>query len=215
MQPQIEFWYEFSSTYSYLAAMRIDQVANRAGVDVRWRPFLLGPIFKAQGYSDSPYNLFPVKGRYMWRDLERLCAKQRLPLLRPETFPQNGVQAARCALVCFSLGYGRRFSRAVFSLEFGAGRDIADEATLREAVKKAGGDPDMVLERAGSQEIKDRLREQTAEAEERGLFGAPSFIASGELFWGNDRLDEALAWAKGERAYLPNEEDPYAPNTGY
>ncbi len=72
--PTIEFWFDFASSYSYPAAMRVTDAAARYGCRVKWRTFLLGPIFKAQGWSDSPFNIYPVKGRYMWRDLERLCA---------------------------------------------------------------------------------------------------------------------------------------------
>ncbi len=72
--PTLDFWFDFASTYSYPAAMRIGPLAAAAGVSLRWRPFLLGPIFKDQGWETSPFNLYPAKGRYMWRDLERICA---------------------------------------------------------------------------------------------------------------------------------------------
>ena len=85
--PRIDFWYEFASTYSYPAAMRIEALARPAGVAVRWRPFLLGPLFFEQGWRDSPFNIYPVKGRYMWRDLERTCEALGLPLQRPQPFP--------------------------------------------------------------------------------------------------------------------------------
>ena len=93
----LEFWFEFASTYSYPAAMRIEALGARAGVAIAWRPFLLGPIFQAQGWNDSPFNLYPAKGRYMWRDLERLCEKHGLPYARPTIFPQRSILAARLA----------------------------------------------------------------------------------------------------------------------
>jgi 2-hydroxychromene-2-carboxylate isomerase len=93
-----EFWYEFASTYSYPAAMRAAALAQTRGVTLIWRPFLLGPIFAAQGWRDSPFNIYPAKGRYMWRDLERICTAQGLPLRRPNPFPQNSLLAARVAL---------------------------------------------------------------------------------------------------------------------
>jgi len=96
----VDFWYEFASTYSYPAAMRIGNSAAKVQVIVRWRPFLLGPIFKAYGWKDSPFNIFEVKGRYMWRDLQRICKADGLPLnLPPVRFPQNGLKAARLAIV--------------------------------------------------------------------------------------------------------------------
>jgi 2-hydroxychromene-2-carboxylate isomerase len=82
----IVFWFEFASTYSYPAAMRVDDVARQYGAAVVWRPFLLGPIFRNQGWPDSPFNIYPVKGRYMWRDLERTCAGLRIPFQRPSQF---------------------------------------------------------------------------------------------------------------------------------
>ena len=95
----LDFWFDFASTYSYPAAMRIRPLAREAGVTVRFGPFLLGPIFKAQGWDTSPFNLYPAKGRHMWRDLERLCADLSLPFRRPAPFPQNSLHAARVALV--------------------------------------------------------------------------------------------------------------------
>src|SRR5215467_15912476 len=89
----------FASTYSYPAAMRIERLTAAAGVAVEWRPFLLGPIFQRQGWGDSPFNLYPAKGQYMWRDLERLCAAEHLALRRPSVFPRNGLLAARVALI--------------------------------------------------------------------------------------------------------------------
>jgi 2-hydroxychromene-2-carboxylate isomerase len=95
--PVLDFWFDFASTYSYPAAMRIRPLAVQAGVEVRFRPFLLGPIFKAQGWTTSPFNLYPEKGRHMWRDLERLCEEMGLPFRRPDPFPQNSLLAARTA----------------------------------------------------------------------------------------------------------------------
>ncbi|MGN6150375.1 MAG: 2-hydroxychromene-2-carboxylate isomerase [Rhizomicrobium sp.] len=193
----IEFWYEFASTYSYPAAMRAQRLANDAGVELRWRPFLLAPIFNAQGWNDSPFNIYPVKGAYMWRDLQRICAKEGLPLkLPPFRFPQSGLKAARLALAGEKDGWTGAFTRAVYSANFGGQRDITDEDLLRSLVKAVGGDADAAWARANSQEIKDALKAQTDEAIKRGIFGAPSFTVGDELFWGNDRLEDALAWAK-------------------
>src|SRR5262245_42672086 len=96
-QRTVQFWFEFASTYSYPAAARVEDTARAAGVEVKWRPFLLGPIFAAQGWNDSPFNIYPIKGRYMWRDLERLCTAYGLPLQRPSRFPRGSLVAARIA----------------------------------------------------------------------------------------------------------------------
>ena len=119
VRPVLDFWFELASAYSYLAAMRIEARAERAGVTLRWRPFLLGPVFRAQGWNDSPFNIYPAKGRYMWRDLARICERERLPLkVPPLRFPQNGLKAARLALVGEKAGWIADFTRAVYVANF-------------------------------------------------------------------------------------------------
>jgi 2-hydroxychromene-2-carboxylate isomerase len=192
----IDFWYEFASTYSYPAAMRVEKVAKAADLAVRYRPFLLGPIFGAQGWKDSPFNIYPVKGRYMWRDMERICEAEDIPLkLPPVRFPQNGLKAARIAMVGEAQGWIGAFTRAVYTANFAEQRDIADDATLALILSKLGVNPEATVEAANTQENKDRLKAQTEDAVARGLFGAPSFTVGDELFWGNDRLEQAVAWA--------------------
>jgi 2-hydroxychromene-2-carboxylate isomerase len=197
MAPTLDFWFEFASTYSYPAAMRMGQVAKAADVAVRWRPFLLGPIFKDQGWPTSPFNLYQAKGRYMWRDVERICGGLGLPFAQPELFPQNSLLAARVALVALAQDWGEDYCRAVYRAEFGAGRNIGDQTVIAEILIGLGQDANAALQLSQSDEIKSRLRAETEEARKLGIFGAPSFVASdGELFWGNDRLEAALAWAE-------------------
>jgi 2-hydroxychromene-2-carboxylate isomerase len=198
MKPSLTFWYEFASTYSWLAAERIDALAAQAGVEVEWRPFLLGPIFAAQGWTTSPFNLYPAKGRNMWRDLERQCARMGLPPpRRPEPFPQNSLLPARVA-TALPPAARSQFSRAVYRAQFTQGRSIADRAVLAAILHDIGGTPD-ALAAAETAETKGELRQATEQAQSLGIFGAPSFVtASGELFWGNDRLEQAIAWATQE-----------------
>ena len=193
----IEFWYEFASTYSYPAAMRVERMAEAAGVRVEWRPFLLGPLFHAQqGLTDSPFNAFPVKGQYMWRDMERVCAEEGLPLNHPSQFPRNSLLAARVAIAGLDEGWTPDFSRKVYEANFVADQDISSPEVLAPLIAEAGGAPDAVLEAAGSEAVKARLKDHVNQAKARGVFGSPSFItADGELFWGNDRLEQALHWA--------------------
>jgi 2-hydroxychromene-2-carboxylate isomerase len=198
--PVLDFWFDFASTYSYLAAMRIGPLAERADVRVRFRPFLLGPIFKAQGWTTSPFNLYPAKGRNMWRDLERSCADLQLAFRRPDPFPQNSLLAARVALAGLDQTWGEGFCRALFCAEFADGCRIDDAAAIGNILAKLKIDSEPALAAAQSDDIKTRLRAQTDEAQRLGLFGAPSFTtADGELFWGNDRLEPALRWATGAR----------------
>ena len=192
----LEFWYDFASTYSYLSAMRVEAVAGAAGVGVVWRPFLLGPIFQAQGWSTSPFALYPAKGRYMIRDMERLSAERGLIFHSPTPFPQNGLTAARIALLGADEGWIAAFSRAVFVAQFANRQLISDRSVLAHVASELCLDSAQLFARIEEPSIKDRLRLQSAEAATLGLFGAPTFrTADGELFWGDDRLDQAVAWA--------------------
>jgi 2-hydroxychromene-2-carboxylate isomerase len=200
---QIEFWYEFASTYSYPAAMRVEKVAAAKDVGVRWRAFLLGPIFGAQGWNDSPFNIYEAKGRNMWRDLERICAADGIPLKQPPfRFPQNGLKAARLALAGEKDGWTPAFTRGVYTANFAGQKDIADDATLAEILSAIGVDATKAVAAANTAENKQHLKAQTEEAIARGIYGAPSFLVGEELFWGNDRLEQAIAWAAGE-AHAP------------
>jgi 2-hydroxychromene-2-carboxylate isomerase len=192
--PPIEFWFEFASTYSYPAAERIAALAAAASRTVVYRPFLLGPLFAGQGLTDSPFNVYPVKGRYMWRDLERTCAQHNLPFKRPSVFPRHSVLAARLTLVTIHEPWGVELVRRIYRANFAHDRDIANKDVLADLLKGLGADPGGWLARANDQETKIRLRDQTERAERLGIFGAPSFVVDGELFWGNDRLEQALDW---------------------
>lgn len=195
-RPRLDFWFEFASTYSYLTAMRIETVAKDRGIDLVWRPFLLGPIFARQGWDTSPFNLFPAKGRYMWREMERLCEDMGLPLTVPDPFPQNGLMAARIAHAGRLEPWIGSFVRAVYMAEFGEGRDISDEGLLAGILLELGLDAKALLAKAESIEVKIGLRAAVAEAEAAGVFGAPSFVTEdGELYWGNDRLEDAVECA--------------------
>jgi 2-hydroxychromene-2-carboxylate isomerase len=196
-KPTLDFWFEFASTYSYPAAMRISPLAEAAGVAVRWRPFMLGPIFKEQGWTTSPFNLFPAKGRNMWRDLERTCGTLGLPVVRPTPFPQNTLLAARVALVGLAEPWGEDYCRAIYRAEFAEGRTVEDTETIAGVLARLGLDAGAVLDRAQSNENRSQLRAHTEEAQRLGIFGSPSFVtADGELFWGHDRLEAALNWAR-------------------
>ncbi len=201
MRP-LEFWFEFASTYSYPAAMRVERVATDAGVPLVWRPFLLGPIFGQQGWNDSPFNIYPAKGRYMWRDMERICGALGLPLVRPSRFPRNGLLAARIASIGAAEPWGPAFVRAVYTANFAEDLDIASPDVVAQLLDRVGQEPVALLERAQTAEVKDGLRRQTEQAMALGVFGAPTFVSGAELFWGNDRLEDALVWHR-ERQGLP------------
>ena len=195
MTVSLNFWFDFASTYSYPAAMRIEEWARERDLSVAWRPILLGPIFADQGWRNSPFNIYPAKGRYMWRDLERICAAEGLPFVRPDPFPQNSLLAARVATALDGAARAK-FCRAIFAEEFGQGRSIDSEDVVA-GVLRDQGLPAEMLARAGETEVKAALKDSVEEARALGVFGAPSFTTrDGELFWGFDRLAAALDWAR-------------------
>lgn len=199
-RPVADFWFDFASTYSYPACMRAATSADKAGVSIRYRPFLLGPIFKSQGWATSPFNIYEAKGRYMWRDLERLCAELSIPFRRPDPFPQSSLLAARIAIAGKDEAWHDAFCRGVFRAEFGEGRRIDDASVLGEILQGVGAPAPAMMEKAKSEQVKAGLRTETEHAGTLGIFGAPSFVTpDGELFWGNDRLESALSWAKVHR----------------
>jgi 2-hydroxychromene-2-carboxylate isomerase len=192
---QLSFWFEFASTYSYPAAMRIEALAAQRGVKVDWRAFLLGPIFRDQGWNDSPFNIYPAKGRYMWRDLDRICTAHGIPMRRPSQFPRNGLLAARVACWFAEAPWLPDFVRAVYRANFAEDRDISSPEVVARCLSVAGGDPAALIEEAQSAAVKERLRSNTEEAIALGIFGAPSLTVGSELFWGHDRIEDALRWA--------------------
>jgi 2-hydroxychromene-2-carboxylate isomerase len=197
----VEFWFDPASTYSYLSAMRIDAVAaNYPGVEIVWQPFLLGPIFKAQGLDNSPFRIYPVKGRHMWRDMERQAKRLGIPLRVPDdaamaAFPRNSLLAARTAIVALAHPWGHDFVRAVYAAQFGDWLDISDPTVIGGILQAQGQDAEAILAQAQGDGVKAHLRDNTARAQALGIFGAPSFTIGEELFWGNDRIEQALEFA--------------------
>lgn len=199
---KVTFWFELASTYSYVSAARLESEAGKRGVDVLWRPFLLGPIFKSQGWDTSPFKLYPAKGAYMWRDMERLCAAHGLAFQTPADlsgFPRHSVLAARLAIAGLQEGWGKAFINAAYRAEFGEGLDIAEPAVLAPLLTALGVDAPAAFNKAQLPTTKAALRDNTDTAIAAGLFGAPSFTVDQELFWGNDRLEDALEWAASAR----------------
>jgi 2-hydroxychromene-2-carboxylate isomerase len=181
----MDFWCEFASTYTHLAAWRIDALAVRAGVAVRWRPFSLAPIFRASGWETSPFQIYAAKGRYMWRDVEREADALGVPWRRPSQFPRNSVPAAKIA-ASLEAADAPRFIRRVLQANFVEDREIAEPSVIAELLAELG---------VARREEPGALRRNTEEAMQRGVFGAPAFTVGDELFWGNDRLERAVAWA--------------------
>jgi len=191
--PVLEFWFEFGSNYSYLSVMRIEEAAARLGVTIQWRPFLLGPIFKSFGWSTSPFVLQPWKTDYVWRDMERECRKYGLAWTRPTTFPRTSLLPARVALIGAEKPWMGEYCRRIMQANFVADQNIDSAACVGEVLDQLGLPVQAIIDEAKEKANKLRLRNQTELARTKGIFGAPTFFVGEEMFWGNDRLDDALA----------------------
>ena len=190
----LEFWFEYGSTYTYLSVMRIEDIAAKYGVSVIWKPFLLMPIMKEQGMEQGPFLPYPKKLEYMWRDLERRARYRGLEYKKPTVYPPNTLMTARIGLLSAQEGWCSQFTRKVFHLHFVEDKTIGTEQNLTEALSSLGKEPKKIMEKAQQPEIKEALRQQTESAKKIGLFGSPSFTIGAELFWGDDRLEDALKW---------------------
>ena len=195
----IEFWFDFGSNYSYLSMLRIHRLAADAGIGVRLKPFMLGPIFKALGWESSPFVLQTMKGNYVWRDMQRQCEKYGLRWQRPSVFPRNALLAARVALQGDGQPWLADFCEQVMQANFADDREIGDETVIAAILDKLGADSVAIIAAAKTEAAKSALRERTADAQARGIFGAPMFFVGDEMFWGNDRLEDAIALAVQHR----------------
>ena len=193
---EVEFWFEFGSHYSYLAVMRIEAAAAAHGVRIAWKPFLLGPIFRAFGWETSPFVLQKEKGEYSMRDLERQCRRHGLAWRRPSRFPRAALLPMRVAILGAQDPWLPAFCRRIMSMNFAEDREIDSVEAVAEALAGLGINPQPIVAQARSDANKLRLREQTEAARARGIFGAPTFFAGGEMFWGHDRMEEALQWCR-------------------
>jgi 2-hydroxychromene-2-carboxylate isomerase len=200
MHPPIEFWFEFGSNYSYLSLMRIEAAAARAGVALHWKPFLLGPIFRELGWQSSPFVEQKEKGEYVWRDMARRAAKYGVPFARPTVFPRPALLPMRVALLGAGQPWMGEFCRRIMLHNWAHDADIDKPGAVLAALQGLVADPAATVQAAHEDSTKAALRAQTAAARARGIFGAPTFIVAGEMFWGDDRLEDALDHARSCRA---------------
>jgi 2-hydroxychromene-2-carboxylate isomerase len=192
----IEFFFDFSSPYGYLASYRIDEIAAEAGRSVTWRPYLLGVAFKSSG--QSPLVSQPMRGPYHLRDMERTARRLNVPLVLPEGFPMATMAAGRAFywLDAKDPAKARDLAKALYRAAFAQARNITPTEVVATVAGEIGLDKAEVAAAIGSAEAKERLRSETESAIARGIFGSPFIIADGEPFWGNDRLDDVRAWLK-------------------
>lgn len=198
---RVEFFYDLVSPYSYLAYGRVNQICEEHGAELVLRPMLLGAVHKAVGLQ-APIEI-KNKGRYQLRDIHRWVEYYGLPMEFPDPFPFRTLKTMRAVMALEEAGDLEPFTREAFNLyweEGGApkGFEAADEdGPLREVARRIGRDPEELLEEASSGEAKEALKSATAEAIERGVFGAPTFFVGDEMFWGNDRLHFVEVALKG------------------
>lgn len=191
----LEFWFDFGSPYSYLAAARITPLAAAAGLEVVWRPFLLGPLFKAMGYQDSPFNADIPRRNHMWIDMARQAEKFGLPFNQPTVFPRRALLATRVAIATAEASWLPEYCRRMFRTNFVDDQELDTPAAIAAATDGLVADLPALLAAASSDETKEATRRRGEYAQARGVFGAPNFFVGEALFWGNDRLEDALHWA--------------------
>ena len=187
MSKPIEFWFDFGSPASYLAYTQLPAVAARAGAELVWRPMLLGGVFKATG-NRSPAAV-PAKGAWMQGDLRRWARKWGVEFNSNPHFPVNTLAMMRGAAAARRAGELAPYAEAMFRAMWVDGKNPSEAAVFAEVVGAAGLDPAAYAGRVQDPEVKQALIAATEEAVERGVFGAPTMIVDGELFFGQDRLD--------------------------
>jgi len=192
---ELEFWFELGSNYSYLTLHRIEAALDGTEIQLLWRPFLLGAIFKEQGWATSPFVLQKAKGDYVKRDMERQAEKYGLPWTWPSKFPRSTLLPMRVAILGQDTQWIGPFCRAVSRKNFVDDCEVDSTAEIHRILENLGLPADQLLAEAQSDAVKNRLRVQTAEAKKKGIFGAPTFVVNGDLFWGDDRLEDAIEWS--------------------
>jgi 2-hydroxychromene-2-carboxylate isomerase len=192
---EMDFFYFFGSVYAYPAVMRIANLAGAAGVKVRWRPFNVRTVMAENNVA---FRTQVAKVKYMWRDIERRCACDGVPFVRPPIWPADpDLLTNRVGVLASREGWCEAFTTAAFKAWFLNGMALGDRAFLDHVLPPLGKDVDETVRHASGEDIAELLKSETDVARQHGIFGSPSFVTGGETFWGDDRLEEAIAWASG------------------
>ncbi|MFZ4539841.1 DsbA family protein [Propionivibrio sp.] len=191
----LDFWFGYGSTYTYLTVSRITDLAAARGVDVRWVPFNLTALFGSKGIVGGPFVGRTEKIGYMWRDLERRATRYGLKYKKPAVYPVDSQKTVRVGYLAQQESWCEQFTRRVFEMNFVEGRPIGAAGNLEAAVSSTGRNPQDFFGRAFTDQIEQGLATQTVMAEKIGLFGSPHALVQGEIFWGDDRLEDALDFA--------------------
>lgn len=195
MPHRLEFFFFLGSTYSHLSVHRAGALAQASGVDLVWRPFSVRSLMREQ--NNSPFVGKPVKLRYMWRDVERRAARFGVPFAGIPPYPIDADELANHMATLAALeGWCPQFVQAAYRTWFLDKRDPGQPAALRAILEGMGRPADRCLAQATTEAVRGEYRRQTDRARELGLFGSPTFVCGSELFWGDDRLEDALDWAR-------------------
>ena len=195
MPREIDFFFYIGSTYSYLSIMRVDEIAAREGVTLRWRPFSVRSIMLEQ--NNRPFVGKPVKLAYMWRDLERRANRYGIPFRSPPEYPVDPEGLAnRVAVVASLEGWCREYTKATYRAWFLDDKAPGDVQHLRSILLALGKDPEGTIARADAPETRARYDSETEYAKGLGIFGSPTFMWGKEIFWGDDRFEDAVEWAR-------------------
>ena len=193
---QIDFWYSIGSTYSYLTVMRLSEIEKQSGIEFRWRPFNVRHVMVEQ--NNIPFKDKPVKTAYMWRDIERRANQYGLAPSIPAPYPLPGLLLAnQVATLGVEEGWVRDYTHATYRRWCEDGKPAGEEPNISASLKEIGCDPTQALAAAQSERIINILSSATDEAMNLGVFGSPTFVVDGEIFWGDDRLEDAVVWAEG------------------
>lgn len=193
--PEIDFWYSIGSTYTALTVLRLQDWSKQHDVTIRWRPFDVRRVMQAQ--NNIPFAGKPEKSAYMWRDIERRAAKYGIHMSLPAPYPISDLPLAnQVALLGMDQGWGVTFTIALYRIWFCEGVEAGDSQALIEALHRSDQDPAPILARAKAPDWIAALQAETDLAVAAGVFGAPSFVVRDELFWGDDRLEDAYSWAR-------------------
>jgi 2-hydroxychromene-2-carboxylate isomerase len=194
----VDFWFTMGSTYTYLTAMRLPAVERSQGISFRWRPFHLLAILAEMKHV--PFADKPAKSAYMWRDLERRAGMYGIALRVPAPYPvKQSATANRVGIVGMQEGWGREFVQAAYRRWLQLGQETGSDPNVSESLREIGQDPGRVLEIANGEEVNKMLTAETDVARSLGIFGSPTFSVDGELFWGDDRLEDAISWHRHGR----------------
>ncbi|MCL4745097.1 MAG: 2-hydroxychromene-2-carboxylate isomerase [Burkholderiaceae bacterium] len=193
---RLEFFFFIGSTYSYLSVSRASELATRSGAELVWRPFSVRTLMREQ--NNVPFAGKPSKTRYMWRDLERRAMRFGVPFRGAPPYPIDADELAnRVATLAADEGWCEQFTRAAYAAWFEAHRDPGQSQVLYEIVSALGRDPQACVARANEEPVRASYARATDRARELGIFGSPTFVAAdGEIFWGDDRLEDAIDWTR-------------------